>query len=67
MGNLDLYHNLLKCCSSYWVPMDDALVNASSHNPTSNVFYMVHKALPKGRALPKSGDCMRWSQVQPCH
>jgi hypothetical protein len=48
-------------------PMDGALVNAGSHNPPSNVLYMLHKALPRGRALPKSGDCMRWSQVQPCH
>jgi hypothetical protein len=26
-------------------PMDSALVNAGSHNPPSNVFYVVHKAL----------------------
>jgi len=27
------------------LPMDRALVNAGSHNPPSNVFYMVHMAL----------------------
>jgi hypothetical protein len=30
------------------LPMDGALVNAGSHNPPSNVFYMVHKALGGG-------------------
>jgi hypothetical protein len=32
--------------------MDGALVNAGSHNPPSNVFYMLHKSLG-GPALPK--------------
>ncbi len=41
--------------------MVGALVNAGSHNPPSNVFYMEHKALSRGRASLKSGDCMRWS------
>ncbi len=46
-GNLDLYHNLVKFCSqNIWLvilglPMDCALVNAGSHDPPSNVFYMV--------------------------
>jgi hypothetical protein len=50
MGNLDLYHNLVKFCSQKHIglPMDGALVNAGSHNPPSNVFYMVHKALGGG-------------------
>jgi hypothetical protein len=61
MGNLDLYFNLVKLAPHIGFPMVGALVNAGSHNPPSNVFYMVHKALPRRRALPKSGHCMRWS------
>jgi hypothetical protein len=30
--------------------MDGALVNAGSHNPPSNVFYMLHKALGGGHS-----------------
>jgi hypothetical protein len=30
------------------LPMDGALVKAGSHNPPSNVFYMVYKALGGG-------------------
>jgi len=33
--------------------MDGALVNAASHNPPSNVFYMVHKALEFWSFMPE--------------
>ncbi len=45
-----MYQNLVNSAEKHLsghsgFPMDGALVNAGSHNPPSNVFYMVHKAL----------------------
>jgi len=61
MANLDLYHNLVKfswkkLSGHSWFPMDGALVNAGSHNPPSNVFYMVHKALGGSSLCPYCND-----------
>jgi hypothetical protein len=57
-------------------PMDDVLVNAGSHNPPSNVFYMLHKALGGGHSQNQgtvwdgakcnltTGNTLAW---WPCH